>query len=412
MNPRLLFFTLATILLVVSSCALSSGSKEAPGDWSPVAWRRVMRFHSFDTPPPDPTNRVADDPRAIALGEELFGDVRLSGDQTLSCATCHHPARDFADGLVVTEGVETGTRNSPSLWNVAWGKSFFWDGRASTLWGQAIDPIEDPKELGGDRLEVLHRLAADARVRGEFEALFGPWPDLSAYPPRRARADDPSQLTDAYAALSDEKQQTVDGLIVQVGKVIAAFQRSLVSGETPFDRHVEAILAGEPWVLSPEAEWGMRLFVSRARCHLCHHGPVFSDGGFHATGVAPLEGGAEDLGRWGARDAVANEVFGAAGMWSDDRDGVAARRARTAQITPADYGAFRTPPLRNIARTAPYMHGGQFQTLREVVQFYSDRTGALPPDPAHPEPLNEPLNLSEAQIDAIVAFLESLSDVP
>ena len=247
------------LALGISACAISPETKNPPPGWSSLGWRRVERFASFGTPPPDRTNRVADDPRAIALGEQLFGDVRLSGDQSLSCATCHHPARDFADGEKVARGVTVGTRNSPSLWNVAWGKSFFWDGRSSTLWGQAIDPIEDPRELGGDRLEVLHRLADDDQVRGKLEELFGPWPDLRSFPPRRSLANDPSRRTPAYLALTNADKHRIDGLIAQVGKVLAAYQRTLVSGESDFDRHVAAIRRGEPGVLSPEAERGLRL---------------------------------------------------------------------------------------------------------------------------------------------------------
>jgi len=382
--------------------------------------RRIARLSPLGATPADPTNRVADDPRAVSLGARLFSDPRLSGSGTISCATCHDPARDFSDGLPVATTLAEGDRSTPSLWNVAWQRSFFWDGRATTLWGQAIVPIEDPREMGGDRLVVLRRLAADDGLRREFEALFGRWPDFSALP---ARALDPARPgarsappSAEWLALPAMERARVDELVSQLGKALAAYQRTLRSGETPFDRFAARLAAGED---DPEyplaARRGLALFVGAARCHLCHHGPSFSDHAFHATGVAPRvlatgERAPEDPGRFSAYRRAREDPLRADGPFSDAPDGEAARRARGTRPSGSDFGAFRTPGLRNIARTAPYMHAGQLPSLEAVVRFYSDRSGALPPDPAHPEPLLAPLGLTDREIADLVAFLETLSD--
>lgn len=389
--------------------------------------RRIARLSPLGDPPADPTNRVADDPRAASLGKSLFSDPRLSGGGDVSCATCHDPGRDFSDGRPVASALAEGTRSTPSLWNVAWNRSFFWDGRSTTLWGQAIVPIEDPREMGGDRLVVLRRIAADAELRGRFEELFGAWPDLSRLP---ARATEPGagdggtassssgapRFTAEWLALPPEERAAADALFAQVGKALAAYQRTLESGETPFDRFAARLAAG---VEDPDypaaARRGLALFVGAARCHLCHHGPTLSDHAFHATRPRPRlregEGAApEDPGRYGAFPRVTDDPFRADGPHSDAPEGEAARRARATRRSGDDFGAFRTPGLRNVARTAPYLHAGQLPNLEAVVRFYSERTGALPPDPAHPEPLLEPLRLSDGQVADLVAFLETLSD--
>ena len=393
-------------------------------DFTPAELRRIARLSPLGPPPADPTNRVADDPRARALGKELFFDARLSGSGTVSCASCHDPIRDFTDGRALPSTLGEGTRNTPALWNLAWEKSFFWDGRASTLWGQAWVPIEHPREMAGDRLQVLHRIAGDRALCSEFEALFGVWPSLDRFPARAtvAPASDlreplpaaigtAAEFTPEWNALSSDDRDLIDALATQVGKVLAAYQRTLVSGETSFDRAAPLLATGDTAADYPEAaRRGLKLFIGKARCHLCHSGPTFSDHAFHATGVAPRPGLPEDQGRFGARARIEADPFGANGPHSDAPEGDAAFRAGAGVITGSDFGAFRTPGLRNVARTAPYMHAGQFATLEEVLRFYSDRVGSIPADPAHPEPLNEPLRLTRAEIADLIAFLESLSD--
>jgi cytochrome c peroxidase len=397
----------------------------AAEDFTAEEWRRLRRMSPLSVPPEDPTNAVADDPRAIDLGRRLFSDPRLSGSGELSCATCHPLDRDTMDGRTVALGAALGTRNTPSLTNVAWLRAFFWDGRATTLWGQATIPIESPIEMGGDRLLLLRSIERDAALRGAFVELFGePWPDLRDLPARATVKIDPSTLapglpelgvrpTEEWLALPPGEREEVDRWFSRVGKVLAAFQRTLRSGETPFDRFVRDREAGRSSeALTDAARRGARLFAGRARCHLCHSGPLLSDHGYHRTGVAPRAGSAADPGRYevGREGRGLGSSFAVDGAFSDAPEGAHVRRARGRPVGPDDFAAFRTPGLRNVARTAPYMHDGRFDSLAAVLRFYSDREGALPADPAHPEPLNEPLRLSAEELSDLEAFLRALSD--
>ncbi len=406
-------WAICCLLVGLWASALLGDDPESPVSFTERQLKRIRRLSPLGSPPTDPTNAVADDPRAQRLGRQLFFDSRLSGNGEISCSTCHDPEQYFQDGKKRAKTLKEMQRNTPTLQNSAWLRNFFWDGRATTIWGQAIEPIESPFEMGGDRLEVLHRLDADEAFKSAFIELFGEWPTLSDAPPRAYQVDEKGRRveTEAWRKLPKSRRFEIDHAIAQVGKLLGAFQRSLVTGETPFDRFVRTLSSQEVDREYPlAAQRGLALFVGKARCHQCHHGPIFSDQSFHATQVAPPEGLFPDEGRYGARRFLKLDQFGAGGRHSDDPDGKAARRARGAKITGGDFGAFRTPGLRNVSRTAPYMHAGQFETLEEVISFYSDRIGALPPDPDHLDPLNQPLNLSAEEQADLLAFLLSLTD--
>ena len=138
----------------------------------------ILAMGELGDPPPDPTNAVADDPRAARLGQFLFFEQRLSGTGTIACATCHEPGRSWTDGREVAEGLGTLTRHTPSLWNVAYNRWFFWDGRADSLWSQALSPLEHPDEHGGSRLQYAHLVHGDPELRAAYERVFGPLPEL------------------------------------------------------------------------------------------------------------------------------------------------------------------------------------------------------------------------------------------
>jgi cytochrome c peroxidase len=235
-----------------------------------------------------------------------------------------------------------GTRNAPTLINRGYGRAQFWDGRARSLEQQAVEPIANPKELDLGLDEAIDRLARLRAYRDQFEAAFG----------RPVNSDD-------------------------LARALASYVRSIVSGDSPFDRHVN----GDAGALSDEARRGLRLFRGKANCTACHVGPLLTDEGFHNTGVAwrPSSGSArpafQDLGRF----AVTGKVV--------------------------DRGAFKTPTLREIARTAPYMHDGSLATLDDVIEYYE--RGGNPN--AFLDPELRPLALSADDRRALVAFLESLS---
>ncbi len=379
--------------------------------------REILRLSPLGPPPPDPTNRFADDPAAAHLGQFLFFEPGLSGDGTLSCASCHDPAKSFADGRPLAEGVGVGRRHTPALWNVAYQRWFFWDGRADSLWAQIIHPIEDAAEMGGSRLQAAHHAYTRPELRKVYEAAFGPMPEM-ADRSRFAEAGGPSasdeQPRRAWEAMDPADRRAVNQVIANLGKAIAAYERKLISADAPFDRFVEGLRNNDSEklaALSPAAQRGLKLFVGRANCTLCHSGPNFTDGEFHNILLPAADGGKpRDPARYDGARRVKSDPFNAAGGFSDAPDGAAALLVRSLDTSPRIWGEFKVPSLRNVARTAPYMHEGQFATLRDVLQYYSTLEGAVQMGHHKTETLLQPLKLAPGEIDDLLAFLESLTD--
>ncbi len=288
----------------------------------------------------------------VELGKLLFFDQRLSANETVACASCHLPAMAFTDGQPVSTGIhgQKGGRNAPTAINRAFSSAQFWDGRAATLEAQSVGPFINPVEHGfKDHDELVAKVKSIAGYGPLFEQAFG---------------------TSAV---------TVD----LIGKAIASFQRTLLSGNSAYDRFTQG---NEEQALSANAQNGFRVFVGKGQCLRCHFGPNFTDEKYHNLGAGPED----DSGR----QAVTND--------------------------PKDRGAFKTPTLREIARTAPYMHDGSLQTLREVVEFY-DRGGGAKAQYATeqdktaqseercPYAAIEPLHLTEQEKEDLVEFMESLN---
>ncbi|MDA2924697.1 cytochrome-c peroxidase [Acidobacteria bacterium AH-259-L09] len=277
-------------------------------------------------------------PERVALGRTLFFDPILSRDRSLACAGCHEPERAFTDGRALSVGVfgRVGTRSVPTLVNRAYGSSFFWDGRTSSLEEQVLKPIQDPKELDMTLREVVTRLRRDREYSERFQAVFGRIPTH-----------------------------------VDLAAALASYVRTILSGDAPIDRY----LAAELDALSEQARDGLHIFQGKARCSTCHVGPTFTDERFHNTGVAWRDGELLDPGRF------------------------------TVTGKKEDQGAFKTPTLREIAQTAPYMHDGSLATLEEVIEFYN-RGGN--PNP-YLDPELRPLRLTTEEKQALLAFLRALA---
>ncbi len=381
---------------------------------------RIVKHGPLGPPPDDPTNRFADDPRAAHLGQFLFFDTRLSANGEVSCATCHVPSKGFADGKTLAEGIGLGTRHTPSLWNVAYNNWFFWDGRADSLWAQALGPMECDVELGRDRMQIAHLIYNDTELRQAYETLFGALPDLAdgdrfpaqAMPPPPLREPTTAQ-EHTWRAMPWKDRREIDEVFANVGKSIAAYERKIISRGSSFDTFVEGLIADDPLAmsaLSDQAQRGLKLFVGEARCRLCHSGPNFTDSLFHNNRLPPLDGGMlRDQGRYGAINLLVRNNFNALGAFNDDRSKQTAGRVRQIHRAPHQWGEFKTPSLRNVALTAPYMHQGQFGTLREVLEFYSTLESAVPIQRAA-ELVLQPANLTDEQIDDLLAFLESLTN--
>ncbi|WP_305045571.1 cytochrome-c peroxidase [Geoalkalibacter sp.] len=296
----------------------------------------------------------------VELGRLLFFDRRLSGDGTISCAVCHDPEQAYADGRPLSGAYPTNKhwRNTQSLINVAYLNRFLWDGRSYTLEQQAEGPIHSSFEMNLQLDYLVEKL--------------------------RETPDYPERFQQAYGS---EINRAV------ITTALADFQRTLIVRDTPFDRYLE----GDEEALSEEARQGMALFYGKAACQRCHSGPLLSDQKFHNLGVTETPELLNDPQRRVTRHFFQVQM----GLERGERD--PGRYAVTRN--PAERGAFRTPPLRQVAQTAPYMHNGSLATLEEVIAFYM-RGGGADPDKS---PLMQPLALSAEEQAALLAFLHSLS---
>ena len=356
--------------------------------------------------PPDPTNKYADDPAAAALGATLFFDQRMSSDGVVACGTCHLIDRQFQDDLPRGKGIGTTDRRTMPLAGVAWGPWFFWDGRRDSLWSQALTPLEDQREHGGTRAFYAHFVAENFSER--YQRIFGPLPDLSAVPKQAGPFGKPAEQR-AWNAMTADQQEAVNRVFANLGKAIAAFERSIVPEETRFDRFAEALAAGaEPQgnaALTDEEIAGLKLFIGKANCSTCHTGPRLTDDSFHNTGVPVVPGLPDDLGReTGARE-VAADPFNCLGKFSDAGPEACGELRFMVKNGPQLTRAYKPPSLRGAATRPPYMHSGQFATLEDVVDHYA-RAPAAPSG----ETELHPLTLSERERRQLIAFLKTLAN--
>ena len=358
-----------SLLTAVALVALLAGfSSQSIYDWHLPAWVPIP------TVPADNPMSAA----KVELGRHLFYDKRLSGDQSMSCASCHHQDKSFTDGLAVAEGItgEKGARSAMSLANVAYLPVLTWaNPNLTALEVQALVPLfgEHPVEMGmaGREQELFARLQADARYRELFTKAF---------------PVDASQGAQALYSLST------------LTKAIASFQRSLLSFDSPYDRYQ---YGGQKDAISASAKRGEALFFGeKMECYHCHGGFTFTDNirhqklplaeqGFHNTGLYNLDG----RGAYPPNNVGISELTG----------------------NPDDMGQFRTPTLRNVALTAPYMHDGSIPTLQQVIREHYAQAGRAGNTPAGPNPMRSSLiagfDVSEQEVTDLVAFLNALTDI-
>lgn len=369
---------------------------------------RSLWIGSLPPLPPDPSNQYADDPAAAALGHKLFFDTRFSSNGLVSCASCHIPDLMFTDGRALAIGVGVNNRKTMTIVGTAYSPWQFWDGRADSQWAQALGPMENPVEHGGTRTQYAHLIASN--YHQEYEAIFGPLPDLSdpeRFPERAGPVDDPETRA-AWEAMTAEDRDVVNRIYANTGKAIAAYERLIMPGASRFDAYVEALLEGDQQAmeaaLTPDEVGGLRLFIGEAGCTQCHNGPLFTNNSFHNTGIPPRPDTQPDAGRQPAVDMVLNDEFNCLGPYSDadpeDCDELRFLVDGGEELA----GAFKPPTLRNVAETAPYMHAGQFGDLFAVVRHYRHA-----PEAAIGHTEVEPLNFMHTGMMQLEAFLHSLS---
>ncbi len=306
---------------VVVGLSVSASFSSAGFSWAEVPAGLPPVKHPADNPPT---------PEKIALGKQLYFDPRLSEDNTVSCATCHDPKKGWSNDDIFATGVggAKGGRNSPTVINSAYYKLQFWDGRAKTLEEQALGPIQNPVEMKMTLVDVVGRLDKIEGYRDQFQKVFG-------------------------TGVTEEG----------IAKAIAAFERTVLSGDAPYDK----FKAGDKTALSESAQRGMNLFFGKANCSSCHSGASFTDSAFHNIGLD-------------SKDEGRRAISGLEG----------------------DQGAMKTPTLREIHRTAPYMHNGSLKTLEDVVQHYNKGGNG---NPQQDEEIYA-LNLTPEEVADIVTFMK------
>lgn len=393
--------------LVVGSAAAAYWTLTKPQTWTEEETRLVLSLGLASLPPlpADPSNAVADSPDAASLGKALFFDTRLSANGTVSCGTCHLPERQFQDDLPRAKGVGETARRTMPIAGTAYSPWLFWDGRKDSQWSQALGPLESAVEHGTDRAYIVHLI--EAHYADQYATLFGPLPTLDGIPDH-ASPSGLGAVLDDWLALDDSQKYAINRVFANVGKAIAAFERTITPQPSRFDAYVDRLAAGEDTsgILSDQEEDGLRLFVGKGECTKCHNGPLLTDNFFHNTGVAAVPGLPDDVGRSQAVDQVLADPFNCLGPYSDAEPGDCAELKYLAKGGHEMIRAYKPPSLRGVASRPPYMHAGQIATLGEVLAHYNTA-------PAAPDGHSElaPLNLKPTELAALEAFLGALDPI-
>ena len=339
---------------------------------------RILQHGPWPPPPRrDPSNRVSGKRDAIAFGEKLFFEPRLSGTGSVLCATCHVPFRAFQDGRPRGFGLEEVDRNTPSVINTRFYRWYGWDGGHDSLWSQSIRPLLDEREMRSSAQKVAQVMRT--LFAKEYEAAFS----------RKLPADDEAVLVDA-------------------GKALAAYQETLVSGRTAFDAFRDALANNKLYDYPAAAQRGLKIFIGKGNCSTCHFGPHFTNGEFADTGVPFFTGpGRVDPGRHTGIQKLKDNPHNLLGRYNDDPTRSTAAGTKHVEFQHRNFGEWRVPGLRNVALTAPYMHNGSLATLSDVVRHYSE----LNEERLHAdgERVLKRLALSGQEVEDLLAFLETLS---
>ena len=394
-------------------------------------------------PPPDVSNRFADNPEAALFGQKLFFETAFSGKLLegdddgspgtlgtqgstgkVACAGCHVPSAGFLDdrspGEQISLAAGWGRRRAPSLLDVGQAKLLMWDGRHDALYNQPFGPLESPVEMNSSRLFAAEQLYA--LYRTDYEAIFGPMPpldDTTRFPALSAdltgcqpSTADPTPTCNGtehgmpgdgaeFDGMAAADQTAVTQVVVNMGKALGAYERLLACGSSRFDRW----MSGDATAMSASAQRGAQLFVGRGDCVRCHSGPYLSDQSFHDVGLQPATVAvvfidADDPGAISGLALDLSDPLNVAGTFSDGDDG-----RLPASVVPADNGAFRTPILRCSSERPSFMHTGQLATLEQVVTFFAQ--GGAPFGFLGTNELT-PLGLSAQDEADLVAFLGAL----
>jgi cytochrome c peroxidase len=355
------------LLLLALLVAFPGLATRAETAWSADEIKQVTSLGPWPPPMrPDPGNRVSGQAKAIELGRRLFSDARMSPVGYIACVTCHQPDRSFTDNKARAHGLADLPRNTPALANVRLQRWLGWGGASDSLWMASIRPILDTREFDGSTASVAKLFVRDPELAACYRQVF-----------------------------KESPQARPERTLVNVGKALAAFQETLMTARTPFDDFRDALVRGDRAAAATypaAAQRGLKLFVGPGGCIACHSGPNFSDGEFHR--VAPPGDsavlGLDDGGRLDDARRLKSSALNLLGAHNDDRSRGNGDATRALIVNDALRGRFRTPGLRNVAVTPPYLHNGSVERLQDALAHASA--------------------LSARQIDDLAAFLASLSD--
>ncbi|MEZ9903002.1 cytochrome-c peroxidase [Vibrio breoganii] len=378
--------------------------------WTPreLALIDSLRLFSLAPLPESPSNRFANNKQAAQLGEQIFSDPRFSSNGLVSCASCHQSNYNFTDNKTVAEGVGKTNRRSMPTVGMAYQHWFFWDGRADSLWSQTLGPLENPVEHGITRTKVA-QLVQQHYAKQYQEITDTPLDlDFLKFSEMAMPFSEGSESQTKWESLPFEEQEKITQVFVNTGKFLAAFLRTVNPEQTTFDQFADRLLDAnssnnQKEILTQEQQLGLKLFLGKGSCINCHNGVMFSNNEFHHAGTP--DNGKLELGRAEVLLTIQDNEFGCLSKWSDadkSKDCLHVKYLNTRVDIMQQ--AFKTPSLRNVATRPPYMHAGQFQTLKEVLKHYQTV--------ANTSPLTDELfhgELSDQDLVYLEQFLMSLS---
>lgn len=352
----------------------------------------LTRFES-DLSFADPSNKYSKNLLAKKLGKQLFFDARLSSNGKISCHDCHNFTLSTTDGKKVAKGMARGSRNTPPLINLAMNRWYFWDGRSDSLWSQALGPITSRAEMGGKWPNIYQLFLGDSALFKRYNAIF----------------------TDSKIIKIREYQDIEKNRFKSnIGKALAAFQMDIIQFNSRFDTYAKNLKTGNIKKLNSintEEKKGLKIFIGKGHCTQCHSGPNFSDGEFHNLQLPSQKDNPKNSGRFSAIPLIKSNVMNIIGLYSDatSMDHISTAKTRGLIQTQEQWAAFKTPTLRNVADTAPYMHDGSINSLAEVIDFYSTFSENPSTGGHHSNALLTSIDLNAEEEKQLEAFLHSLT---
>ncbi len=351
---------------------------------TPQERETILSFGSWPlTPQADPSNKYSGNPKAITFGKTLFFDQSLSKNKEFSCATCHNPNDYFTDGLTVAKHAKGSPplfRNTPRIFNLANNRWFGWGGESDSLWAHSIRPLLSEQEMASTPEDIQQSINNNEYYRKTYQTLTNTPP----------------------------KKHSSEQVLVNVSKMLAAFQETLVSSPSSFDYFRNALEKNNTQKIkeySASAQRGLKLFIGHGRCNVCHFGAKFSNGEFADVAIPFFIDGGVDAGRYNGIQTLKNSPYNQLGKFNDNSED-SNLWAQYVRLQHKNWGEFKVPSLRGIKHTAPYMHNGSINTLEDVVNHYDK----INEERLHAdgEKILRPLNVTQQQREDLLVFLESL----